>query len=66
MITIDDIEYTEDDLDDVQKIHVNRINALRSELSATEMRAQELNVLISTYARSIKDSLVEAVTKADE
>ena len=32
MITIDDIEYKEDDLSDISKIHVERINELRKEL----------------------------------
>jgi hypothetical protein len=59
MITIDDKEYTEEDLDEGQVLQVQRINALRAELSQLEMRSQELNVLISAYANSIKESFAE-------
>ncbi len=59
MITIDDKEYTEEDLDEGQIVQVQRINALRAELSQLDMRSQELNVLINAYANSIKESLSE-------
>jgi hypothetical protein len=59
MITIDDKEYTEEDLDEGQIVQVQRINALRAELSQLDMRIQELNVLINAYANSIKESLSE-------
>jgi hypothetical protein len=59
MITIDDKTYTEEDLDDAQIIQVERVNALQAELNHLQMRAQELNILISAYANSIKESLEE-------
>lgn len=59
MITIDDKTYTEEDLDDAQIVQVERVNALQAELSHLQMRAQELNILISAYANSIKESLEE-------
>ena len=59
MITIDDKTYTEEDLDDSQIVLVQRVNALQAELGQYEMRAQELNVLISAYANSIKEGLSE-------
>lgn len=59
MITIDDKTYTEEDLDDAQIVQVERVNALQAELNHLQMRAQELNILISAYANSIKESLEE-------
>ena len=57
MITIDNIEYKEDDLSDISKIHVERINELRKELGQLQMMLDEKNVLISAYANAIKESL---------
>jgi len=59
MITIDDKEYMEEDLDEGQIVQVQRINALRAELSQLDMRSQEVNVLINAYANSIKESFSE-------
>jgi len=59
MITIDDKTYTEEDLTQEQVVLVQRVNELRNELGQYEMRAQELNVLISAYANTIKEGLSE-------
>ena len=59
MITIDDKTDTEEDLDDSQIVLVQRVNALQAELGQLEMRSQELNVLISAYANTIKEGLSE-------
>lgn len=59
MITIDDKTYKEDDLNDAQIAHVQRINVLKAELNQLEMQAQEIKVLLNAYANSIKDSLTE-------
>lgn len=59
MITIDDKTYTEDDLSASQVAQVQRINSLRLDLAELEMRAQEINVLLSAYGSSLKESLSE-------
>lgn len=59
MITIDDKTYTKEDLDDAQIVQVERVNALQAELNHLQMRAQELNILISAYANAIKEGLTE-------
>jgi hypothetical protein len=59
MITIDDKTYTEDDLNASQVAQVQRINSLRLDLAELEMRAQEINVLLSAYGSSLKESLSE-------
>jgi hypothetical protein len=59
MLTIDDKTYTEEDLDEAQILQVKRITALNNDLTELNMRTQELNVLISAYTNSIKESLTE-------
>ena len=59
MITIDDVEYKEDDLSEISKIHVKRINDLRTEVVNLQMMLEEKNVLISAYANAIKESVKE-------
>ena len=68
MITINDVTYTEDDLSDISKIHVKRINELREESAQIKMMLDEKNVLISAYANAIRESLkeVEEVNAAPE
>jgi hypothetical protein len=58
-IKIDDIEFTENDLSDISKIHVKRINDLRTEVVNLQMMLEEKNVLISAYANAIKQSVKE-------
>jgi len=57
MITIDDKTYTEEDLSEAQVAQVQRMNSLRLDLAELEMRAQELNILLSAYANSLQESL---------
>lgn len=57
MITIDDVEYTEDDLSDSQKILVNRVNELNNQSNALKMQLQELDVLMSAYGNSLRKDL---------
>jgi len=68
MITINDVTYTEDDLSDISKIHVKRINELREESAQIKMMLDEKNVLISAYANAIRESVkeVEEVNAAPE
>ena len=65
MINIDDVEYTEDDLSEVAQVHVRRVNGLREEADQLQMLLQEKNVLISTYANAIRES-VKPVEEAEE
>lgn len=65
MITINDVTYEEADLTPEAIANVARINELRKELNAHQMRSAELNVLISAYANAIKAS-VEVVQELKE
>ena len=64
MITINDVTYTEDDLSDISKLHVTRINELRGQATQLKMQIAEMNVLISAYANAIRESVKE-VEEAD-
>ena len=64
MITINDVTYEEEDLTPEAISNVKRINELRTELNAHQMRASELNVIISAYANAIKAS-VEVVEEEE-
>ncbi len=66
MITIDDKTYTEDDLSATQVAQVQRIESLRIDLAELEMRAQEINVLISAYASSLNESLSSSEEEEEE
>ncbi len=57
MITIDDVEYTEDDLSDSQKVLVNRVNELNNQSNALKMQLQELDVLMSAYGNALRKDL---------
>lgn len=59
MLTIGDKTYTKEDLNEAQILQVERITALNNDLNELNMRTQELNVLISAYTNSIKESLTE-------
>jgi hypothetical protein len=59
MITIDNKEYTKEDLSEQQLAQVQRIQQLRGELGGLEMRASEIQVLIDVYANELKASLTD-------
>ena len=66
MITIDDVEYTEDDLSDSQKVLVNRVNELNSQSNALKMQLQELDVLMSAYGNALRKDLAGDEEEAEE
>ncbi len=66
MITINDKTYTEDDLSATQVAQVQRIESLRIDLAELEMRAQEINVLLSAYANSLNESLSASEEEEEE
>ena len=47
------------------QVHVRRVNVLREEADQLQMLLQEKNVLISTYANAIRES-VKPVEEAEE
>ena len=54
MITIDEIEYTEEDLSEDAKIRAGRIGVLRNEVVELILRQQEAEQSIRFHAQKIK------------
>ena len=57
IITINDQEYSMEDLAVESQLNVRRISALRQELGSLEMQAQEKKVLIQAYSDAVIRSL---------
>jgi hypothetical protein len=57
VITIDDIEYTEDQLDDEQKMMVNHINSLQQKINSSQFNLDQLRVGQDAFVKMLKDSL---------
>jgi len=57
MITIDDIEYKEEDLSEDAKVRVKRIQELRGQIDALMINYEEIQSAISHHAGKIKESM---------
>ena len=57
MITIDEIEYTEEDLSEDAKIRAGRIGKLRNEIVELILRQQEAEQSIRFHAQQIKSEM---------
>ena len=57
MITIDDIEYAEEDLTEESKIRIKRIQELRAQIDSVMVNYEELQAAISHHAGKIKESV---------
>ena len=58
-ITIDDKEYTEDQLNTEQKMMVNHINSLQQKISNAEFNLDQLRVGQDGFVKMLKKSLKE-------
>ena len=58
-ITIDDKEYTEDQLNTEQKMMVNHINSLQQKINNAEFNLDQLRVGQDGFVRMLKESLKE-------
>jgi hypothetical protein len=57
VITIDDIEYAEDQLSDEQKMMVNHINSLQQKINSSQFNLDQLRVGQDAFVKMLKDSL---------
>lgn len=57
VITIDDIEYTEDQLTDEQKVLINHIGDLDRKIRSTQFNLDQLTVGKDAFVNMLKDSL---------
>lgn len=64
VITIDDKDYTEDQLTDTQKIIINHINDLERKIRSTQFNLDQMSVGKDAFIQMLKGSLEE--TPAEE
>ena len=57
VITIDDLEYTEDQLTDEQTMMVNHINSLQQKINSSQFNLDQLRVGQDAFVKMLKDSL---------
>ena len=61
-ITINDVEYNFDDLNDTQKVLVNHVDDLNRKLRSAQFNLDQLSVGRNTFVKMLTDSL-EAPTE---
>ena len=59
VITIDDKDYTEDQLTDAQKVMINHINSLQQKINSAEFNLDQLKVGKQAFMTMLKNSLEE-------
>ena len=57
IITIDDVDYTEDQLTDAQKMMINHINSLQQKIGSNEFNLDQLKVGKDAFVQMLKASL---------
>ncbi len=57
VITINDIDYTEDDLTNEQKLMINHINSLQQKITSAEFNLDQLRVGKEAFGKMLADSL---------
>ena len=57
IITIDDQDYTEDQLTDQQKVMINHINSLQQKINSTEFNLDQLKVGKDAFVNMLTTSL---------
>lgn len=59
VIKINDIDYTEDQLNDQQKMCINHINSLQQKIGSAEFNLDQLRVGKEAFTKMLTDSLKE-------
>jgi hypothetical protein len=59
VITINDVDYTEDQLTDQQKVMINHINSLQQKIGSAEFNLDQLKVGKEAFANMLTSSLKE-------
>ena len=63
VITIDDVEYTEDQLTDAAKACINHINSLDQKIASAQFNLTQLQVGREAFMAKLKDELPEVETE---
>ena len=59
VITIDNVDYTEDQLNDTQKVIINHINSLSQKIGSAEFNLDQLKVGKDAFIKMLTESLKE-------
>jgi len=65
VITIDDKDYTEDQLNDTQKVIINHINSLSQKIGSAEFNLDQLKVGKDAFVKMLTESLKETEEEAE-
>ena len=65
VITIDNIDYTEDQLNDTQKVIINHINSLSQKIGSAEFNLDQLKVGKDAFIKMLTESLKEEPQEAE-
>jgi len=66
VITIDDIEYTEDQLSDEAKVCINHIGSLDQKIASAQFNLAQLQVGRKAFMDMLKSSLENTIEEAQE
>ena len=66
VITIDDKDYTEDQLTDTQKTIINHINSLSQKIGSAEFNLDQLKVGKDAFVKMLTESLKEQEEQPQE
>tara|TARA_R110002153_G_scaffold244425_1_gene399831 strand:+ start:430 stop:648 length:219 start_codon:yes stop_codon:yes gene_type:complete len=66
VITIDDKDYTEDQLTDTQKVIINHINSLSQKIGSAEFNLDQLKVGKDAFVKMLTESLKEEAEEEAE
>lgn len=59
IITIDDVDYTEDQLSNEQKVMINHVNSLQQKINSAEFNLDQLRVGKDAFVQMLKGSLAK-------
>ena len=65
VITINDVDYTEDQLTDVQKVMINHINSLQQKIGSAEFNLDQLKVGKDAFVNMLTASLEAPAEEAE-
>ena len=66
VITINDVDYTEDDLTDEQKLMINHINSLQQKITSSQFNLDQLRVGSEAFGKMLASSLENSEAEETE
>ena len=65
VITINNVDYTEDDLTDEQKMMINHINSLQQKITSAQFNLDQLKVGSEAFGKMLASSLEASETEEE-